>query len=242
MQEKRENTLIKFCFIIIHILLYTLLLSTQTYWITIPSIISLFLTYFFLLRIHLKTKDKTFHILLSFPLLLCYFLLWLVETYIRMLAYILIIILFLEFVTFLSIRYFLRKDSEILKNKKMLYTFTILLLSYILLYYFVPTYVMRSVDEINRKTLPTLVSLIISNSTDDTEKALRIYNWIINSNLVNVYNERLHIDGYIYFIERPPFICLRLKNKNYPLWVLTSKCGACEEFLCYLEKWLIWQI
>jgi hypothetical protein len=92
MQEKRENTLIKFCFIIIHILLYPLLFSTQTYWITIPSIISLFLTCISLLRIHLKTKDKTFYILLSFPLLLCYFLLWLVETYIRMLAYILIII------------------------------------------------------------------------------------------------------------------------------------------------------
>jgi len=90
---------------------------------------------------------------------------------------------------------------------------------------------MKMVDIKNRETLLNSISFIVGNSTNDVEKALRIYNWIENSvGLTNVYADRYNIDYYIYFISKPPFVCLRLRNKNYPLWVLTSKCGACEEY------------
>jgi len=90
---------------------------------------------------------------------------------------------------------------------------------------------MKMVDSKNRETLLNSISFIVGNSTNDVEKALRIYNWIENSaGLTNVYADRYNIDHYIYFISKPPFVCLRLGNKNYPLWVLTSKCGACEEY------------
>ena len=140
-------------------------------------------------------------------------------------------------VIFLVYFYVLREDEILkllkhsLKNKILWFVFFVLLIVYIFLYHLVPSYIMKMVDSKNRETLLNSISLIVGNSTNDVEKALRIYNWVENSSgLTNVYADRYNIDHYIYFISKPPFVCLRLGNKNYPLWVLTSKCGACEEY------------
>jgi len=145
------------------------------------------------------------------------------------------VIIFLIFFPILLAR---RKETQtyislrqVLKDKLLIITFVILLISYLILYYIVPFYIMPLVDEENRKSLHFLTSAILRDSKDDDiEKTQRIYEWMIDSNhLTNIYRD-YKIDNYIVFLLRPPFMCLRLTGEKYPLWVLFSKCGACMEY------------
>jgi hypothetical protein len=126
----------------------------------------------------------------------------------------------------LSWRLFLRT----LKDKSLIIVFTCLLIAYAVLYFVVPLYVMGYVNKENREGLQSLVSGIVEDSVNGTERVRKIYEWMTNStHLTNVYRS-CSIDNYIVFIPKPPFICLRLVGEEYPLWFLSSRCGACMEY------------
>jgi len=117
-----------------------------------------------------------------------------------------------------------------LKDKSLIIVFTCLLIAYAVLYFVVPLYVMGYVNKENREGLQSLVSGIIEDSVNGTERVRKIYEWMTNStHLTNVYRS-CSIDNYIVFIPKPPFICLRLVGEEYPLWFLSSRCGACMEY------------
>ncbi len=127
---------------------------------------------------------------------------------------------------YLSWRLFLR----ILKDKLLITVFISLLMIYMILYVVVPLYVMGYVDKENKEGLQLLVSDIVGDSVSEDEKVRRIYEWMTNpTHLTNVYRS-CNIDNYIVFISRSPFICLRLMFREYPLWFLSSRCGACMEY------------
>jgi len=82
----------------------------------------------------------------------------------------------------------------------------------------------------NKKEISSLVYKIIGNETSDTEKMNLILQWI-SRNMKNIYGKSFlfqlaPLDIYL----SDPFICLRIVNHNYSYWILTSKCGACEEY------------
>ena len=103
-----------------------------------------------------------------------------------------------------------------------------------LLFYFVPEYVMPSVDHYYRHNVGHFVQQIVEDSSSDVDKALRIEKWVYR-NLVNIHGGR-SVDNRIVFLNRPPYICIRLIGDKYPLWVLATRCGACMEYsLLYRE-------
>ncbi|MEM2742191.1 MAG: transglutaminase-like domain-containing protein [Nitrososphaeria archaeon] len=112
----------------------------------------------------------------------------------------------------------------------------VLLIGYLVLYFMTPLYIMPVIDKMQRENLRSLVSSIVKDSSNDLEKARKIYEWMINPECMkNVYRE-YKIDNYIVFLFKPPFVCLRLTGEKYPLWVLFSRCGACMEYaLLYRE-------
>ncbi len=102
-------------------------------------------------------------------------------------------------------------------------------------YWFKP--IMWIVAEKNELVLREIVQELTKNATTDLEKAQKIYEWFESGNLTNIYwNTVRFADPPIYIYEEPPHICIRLIGHEYPLWVLTSRCGACEEYaLLYME-------
>ena len=84
-----------------------------------------------------------------------------------------------------------------------------------LLFYFVPEYVMPSVDHYYRHNVGYFVQQIVEDSSSDVDKALRIEKWVYR-NLVNIHGGR-SVDNRIVFLNRPPYICIRLIRDRYSL-------------------------
>ena len=99
--------------------------------------------------------------------------------------------------------------------------------------------IMKTKAEENRAVLHEIVKNITANATTDIEKAKAIYHWFdTNSgNIKNTWHKKILFQIYPLTINlEPPYFCIRLINHDYPLWVLTSRCGACEEYaLLYME-------
>lgn len=125
-----------------------------------------------------------------------------------------------------------------LKSRKSVYLLVILLLLSYYSYLFKP--IMWIVAEKNERELEEIVQNLTKNATTDLEKAQRIYEWFSSgNNLVNVYwrkNEVIWAIPPLFLYKTPPHVCIRLVGHDYPLWVLTSRCGACEEYaLLFME-------
>ena len=119
---------------------------------------------------------------------------------------------------------------------------TILLLIIILAVFLFPFYIqpiMKIKTEENKIILQEIVKNITANGTTDIEKAKAIYNWFDpnSGNMKNVWNKKVLFQVYPLMIYlEPPYFCIRIFKHDYPLWVLTSRCGECEEYaLLYME-------
>ena len=121
-----------------------------------------------------------------------------------------------------------------IRNKIVLATFLALLLAYFILYYLVPAYLMPIINEAKKSELKELVEKIVNTASNDADKARKICEWVY-AHIVNVYRE-YKLDNYVVLLAKPPFICLRMRGEDYPLWPLASRCGACMEYsLLYRE-------
>jgi len=97
---------------------------------------------------------------------------------------------------------------SVLKSVSVVYLF--LLVNYLVLYYAIPLYIMPYVDSIKRRELPVLVQNIIGNSSDDLDKAYKIYMWERLS-LVNAYSNGIYgLDNFIILLGKPPLLCIRI--------------------------------
>jgi len=119
---------------------------------------------------------------------------------------------------------------------------SLLLLMVILTIFLFPFYIqpiMKMKAEENRVVLHEIVKNITGNATTDIEKAKAIYDWFGSNsgNMKNVWHKKILFQIYPLTINlEPPYLCIRLIKHKYSLWILTSRCGACEEYaLLYME-------
>jgi len=78
-----------------------------------------------------------------------------------------------------------------------------------------------------------LTEIILLNSTNDYEKTKALYDWsnINSKNIYGVYSKKAFIQIYpLHLYLTPPYYCIRLIEHQNPEWILSSRCGACEEF------------
>ena len=119
---------------------------------------------------------------------------------------------------------------------------SLLLLMIILTTCLFPFYIqpiMKMKAEENRVVLHEIVKNITANATTNIEKAKAIYDWFGSNsgNMKNVWHKKILFQIYPLTINlEPPYLCIRLIKHSYSLWILTSRCGACEEYaLLYME-------
>ena len=89
-------------------------------------------------------------------------------------------------------------------------------------------------SETAKNDLHRLTSEITRGYSDDANKTKTILRWFDrdSGNINNVYGKK-HLLLKIYPLHvytSKPYICIRLIKHENPLWVLKSRCGACEEY------------
>jgi len=93
--------------------------------------------------------------------------------------------------------------------------------------------------ETNAGELRKVVTDLTENSHTDYEKTRNIYNWFKKDagNMYNIWGHPMLSgydgDGRLVFGYDLPFyciLCMRIYGRDDPLWVLTSRAGACEEY------------
>ena len=107
---------------------------------------------------------------------------------------------------------------------------TLLLFSY----FYLPWYIEKEAKK-NKVLLGDIIDDIIQNATNDVEKTKAILRWFdrTSNNMNNIYikNNKLLLKIYpLHIYSEHPWICIRLIGTKNPLWVLTSRCGACMEY------------
>ncbi len=112
----------------------------------------------------------------------------------------------------------------------------------LLMLFLFPTYspfIVGSIADSNEDRVESLAEKITKNSESDIEKARALYNWSYRGagNIAGVYNKDILLRIYpLNIYSEYPYFCIRLKGHDNPLWVLTSRCGACDEYsLIYME-------
>jgi len=150
---------------------------------------------------------------------------------------------------FLLKDYILKKEkSEIIGGKikvdKFLVFLKICLIIFILISIVIlfPSYIKAMVHwkaEENDLELQRLTQDLIKNANTDQEKTLSILKWFDRSS-ENIHNcWHLAVNGkmlvsipylnlLIFSVE--PYFCFHTFGKDNPSWILTSRCGACEEY------------
>ena len=108
----------------------------------------------------------------------------------------------------------------------------LLLMVFLFPLYFPP--IMKSTADSNAEHITGIVEEITKNTTNDVEKSKIILEWFDGNseNIHNVYGKKLlffQIYPLHIYLEKPYF-CIRLLGHQNPLWVLTSRCGACAEY------------
>jgi len=127
-----------------------------------------------------------------------------------------------------------RRVEHCHSRKIMATMFVALFVVFDILYVIIPMFIMPYVDGVERARLGRLVREIVGNATSDYERAYRLYMWEAGY-MVNIYGKK-SLDNYVYFLDGPPYACIRLVGTEYPLWPLFSRCGACMEYsLLYRE-------
>lgn len=112
------------------------------------------------------------------------------------------------------------------------YIVTILVLTII---FCSPLYIESVIElgaENNRGELTKIVNRITENSTNDIAKTKSILAWFDRSKeeIRGIYGKDLLFEIYpIFLFTEKPYFCVRIIGHNAPLWVLSSRCGACEE-------------
>lgn len=111
----------------------------------------------------------------------------------------------------------------------------IILLILLITYFYFPFYsdpIIKFQADNNKQELKEIVNNLIAENTTDSEKTVQILNWFDRSanNMINIYGTTALHRGNLKIYFEPPYICIRLNGNKNPLWVLTSRCGACSEY------------
>ncbi len=98
---------------------------------------------------------------------------------------------------------------------------------------------MNFVSDNNKAVLTRVVSNITMNTSSELDKARVVFEWFnsTNGNMQNVYGKNLLFEYYpLEVYTGPPYFCIRLIGHDNPLWILTTRCGACDEYaLLFME-------
>lgn len=93
--------------------------------------------------------------------------------------------------------------------------------------------IMEWQSEKNKVELQQIVNELTKNATNDVEKTKAILSWFdrSNGNIKNTYGKKLLLEMYpLHIFLEKPYFCIRIIQHKYPLWILTSHCGACGEY------------
>jgi len=124
----------------------------------------------------------------------------------------------------------IRVEIQLLRKE---YVFLIIVLISIFSFPLYIEPIMKYQAERNKPLLKRIVHDLIKNCTKDIEKTKAILSWFDKGrkNINNVWDKELLLGIYpLQIYLEKPYICIRLIEHKYPLWVLTSRCGACGEY------------
>lgn len=95
-------------------------------------------------------------------------------------------------------------------------------------------------SEATRSDLDDLVKNLTINFSDDTDKTIAILRWFDrdSGNINNIYNrDSILFKIYpLHVYTDKPYLCMRLIGHENPLWVLKSRCGACDEYAMFFME------
>ncbi len=112
---------------------------------------------------------------------------------------------------------------------------SIVSLFFILVYFLFPVYspyIIKHYSEINEKRLSTIASGIAGNYSSKEEAVKKIMSWE-KKIMVGVWGSNSFCGFFgsnnLCLVISPPYLCVRLVSHENPSWIITSRCGACEE-------------
>jgi hypothetical protein len=157
--------------------------------------------------------------------------------------------LFCEMITKIRNNVKINRKTPINTNfKKILKISYMILIILVLLFFLLPIYTQTLLkyhieEYAQSKTAKTdlhkLTSEITRGYSDDANKTKAILRWFDrdSGHITNTFGKEHSLKIYpLHVYTSKPYICIRLIGHENPLWVLKSRCGACEEYAMFFME------
>jgi len=118
-----------------------------------------------------------------------------------------------------------------------------IILLFIIIIFLIPIYspyVIKIISKNNEDDVKLLTDEITYGCENSKEKSKILYDWFLldNNNMHNTYNKKyLLFKLYpIHIYTTKPFVCIRIIGHKNPLFIFTSRCGACAEYSLFYRE------
>jgi len=122
------------------------------------------------------------------------------------------------------------KNWVFFRDKLSIFIFVVILIYFI---YLVSPFIFQKIIKSQYSTLENrlhkISEFVTENNSSENETVKNTYDWTIDNIYGKFIDKCFWGNGNPCITDRFPFICIRILGHEYPLTVIKTKCGACEE-------------